>query len=370
MSAGAGLGLAATVLHKLHRLRAVLAEQSASFKRDVFAQEHELEFLELVRTELATARLAIQRRIAGQQTHSARKPSVRFAAQLDNYRASRLDIASKATDSPVFQSRRQSAATGIIKLNGLKYFPTPVDAAEHSSSMKSKGSRRSLSSGHTRQKPIEPFTEEDADRIDLSKYKKTPDSTSFSLRIKKRLSLRDGNLVKFATDSLRRRRPTESHYNNVENSGEEPSRLVMTERNHRTSIDETPRSATKVYNIVHQPDKTVQVLNLNSPRFINKRFVITSEAAEAHADRTQDFFDSKLVLQEPKPKQKKSEYLSELLLRASANLQTKHPTSKKSPKHLPSAATPKNDSSRRTKHKSGAAVFQSPLEKLFFGKNK
>jgi len=69
------------------------------------------------------------------------------------------------------------------------------------------------------------------------------------------------------------------------------------------------------------------VLNLNSPRFINKRFVISSEAAEAQSDRTQDFFDSKLVLHEPKPqpKKRKPEYLSELLQRASANPQPKPP---------------------------------------------
>ena len=53
----------------------------------------------------------------------------------------------------------------------------------------------------------------------------------------------------------------------------------MTERSLRKSILDTPLIATKVYNIVRQPDRTVQVLNLNSPRFINKRFIITSEAA-------------------------------------------------------------------------------------------
>ena len=370
MSTVAASGIAAALLAKLHRLRGLLVHQNTFFRRDVLMEEGAVEFLELVRGEVARAKQAARRNLAEPQTHSPKKPSVRFAAHTDRSRVGRPENPSKATESPATQSRRQSAVTGIIKLNGLKYFRSPDETVERGSSMKSKGSKRSLSSGHQKQRHVEPFDDAEEDRVDLSKYRKMVDASSFSLRINKRLSLRDGNLVKFATESFRRARPADSRLSSMDNSGEERSRLVVTERSHMLSIDESQRTGTKVFNIVHQPDKSVQVLNLNSPRFINKRFVISSEPAGAQSDRTQDFFDSKLVLQEPnpKPKKRKAEYLSDLLLRASANLHPKPPP-KLAPKIPPPDSTPKHGSSRKAS-KGGGAIFQSPLEKLFWSKNK
>ena len=166
------------MLLKLHRLRAVPAEQSKAFSRDVLDDAKELEFLELLRTDGARVGLNMQRRLAAYQTPEcgSRASGSRHSSTTDNYRANRPEIASKATDSHSMQSRRHSAATWIMKLNGLKYFPTPVHAAEHSSSTNSRGSRRSLSSCHHREKHIEPFVEEErTDRIDLTKYNKSPE---------------------------------------------------------------------------------------------------------------------------------------------------------------------------------------------------
>ncbi len=257
MTAAAASGLVVTVLRKLHTLRGILVEQSSCFKRDLLDEEKELEFLELIRAVVARNKLEGQQKVLGLQNHSQRKPSVRFATHLDIFKASRPETASRATESPAIHSRRQSAATGIIKLNALKYFPSPTDADGRGTSMMSKGSKRSLSSGHQRHQHIEPFDGEQTDRVDLTKYKKTFDSSSFSLRINKRLSLRDSNLVKLTTDNSRRRRPNESFYNIIDHSRDEQSRLAKTERNTRMSIDNSSRSGTKVFNIVHQPDKTV-----------------------------------------------------------------------------------------------------------------
>lgn len=285
-----------------------MVQQANWLQSDVKLEEDTIGFLESVSLRLARGQRKIVKKLSISEKIALPRQSVRFEDEeppvLGRKSVRNVDSKKLLTLERDYTkvTRRSDASFGsqtpsILKplkgRNSYKEgFEEDVDDRRSRASMSLKSHFVQLDDDHADEE-IEPIEALDTPRsvqkyIDIDNYKKSTHPIQEKLR-RGRLSLREDQVMKIKSalsskqSSQLRQRPDGGLVSRNDESG--GSRYSNAGR---LSLAETPRGMLRLLQLTDNHDKTVQVLNLNSPKFINKKYIINQEPGPGPKGKRQD----------------------------------------------------------------------------------